>query len=94
MNKKRTIIMLSIVVSLLLTPLIAMQFTEEVKWTLMDFIIAGFILFGAAIGLEYFIRKVQDNKKKIGLILCLVAIVILVWMELAVGIFSSPISGS
>ena len=86
--------MLSIVVSLLLTPLIAMQFTEEVKWTLMDFIIAGFILFGAAIGLEYFIRKVQDNKKKIGLILCLVAIVILVWMELAVGIFSSPISGS
>jgi hypothetical protein len=31
-------------VVLLLIPLIAMQFTNEVNWTLFDFVVAGFIL--------------------------------------------------
>lgn len=31
---------------LLLIPLIAMQFIDEVKWTLSDFVIAGIFLFG------------------------------------------------
>ncbi len=35
--------------ALLLIPLIAMQFSEDVVWTLSDFILAGFMLFGTGI---------------------------------------------
>jgi hypothetical protein len=35
--------------ALLLVPLVAMQFTEEVNWTLLDFAVAGCLLFGSGI---------------------------------------------
>ena len=33
--------------ALLLTPLVAMQFTREVDWTVSDFVLMGFLLYGA-----------------------------------------------
>ena len=43
-EKKRLSTLLTLAAFILLVPLIAMQFTEEVKWTLTDFIIAGGLL--------------------------------------------------
>lgn len=33
---------------LLLVPLVAMQFTDEVRWNLADFVVAGALLFGVS----------------------------------------------
>ena len=41
-----------LVIALLSIPLIAMQFTSEVNWTLFDFLVASFLLITALILIE------------------------------------------
>lgn len=93
LNKK--IIGIVLFVTLLLSvPLIAMQFTTEVNWTISDFIIAGALLLGTGFLLEFVIRKVNKKQNRIVLVLIVIALLLLIWMELAVGIFGSPFAGS
>ena len=79
---------------LLLIPLIAMQFTDEVNWTLSDFGAAGVLLLGTGLMCELVIRKVRKNKYRIAICVALLAALLLIWVELAVGIFGSPFAGS
>lgn len=94
MQNKRLIIILLISLFLLLTPLIAMQFTDEVNWTTTDFIIAGGLLFGAGLTTEIVMRKIKNLNYKVGLLGAILIIIILIWIELAVGIFGTPFSGN
>ena len=43
--------------AVLLVPLVAMQFTEEVEWSVYDFAIAGVLLGGTGFLLELAVRK-------------------------------------
>ncbi|MCF6402903.1 hypothetical protein L3C95_09855 [Chitinophaga filiformis] len=79
---------------LLLVPLIAMQFTSEVKWTLSDFIVAGFLLFGAGLLLELIMRRAKSLQSRLVLCVVLFVVFFLIWAELAVGIFGTPFAGS
>lgn len=90
MKNKRLIIMLGSIVLLLLIPLIAMQFTNEVDWGIFDFIIMGILLFATAVLCELVLRTVKKTGKR--LIICGVTLLalFLIWAELAVGIFGSP----
>lgn len=76
----------------LMVPFIAMQFTDEVNWTLFDFIVGGVLLFGLGTSLSY----VWSMKKKHRLLLCAVVLFlfVLIWAELAVGIFNTRFAGS
>ena len=94
MKNKRLIIIIVIVALLLLIPLTAMQFTDEVRWTLFDFIVAAGLLLSAGLTLDFIIRKVKRAKYRIVLSVALVAILLLIWAELAVGIFGTPFAGS
>ena len=94
MKKDRLTIITLIVFLILLVPFIAMQFTDEVNWTLLDFVIGGILLFGFGLLLDYTLRKLSKFKHKIALSIAIVVVFILIWMELAVGIFGSPIAGS
>ena len=94
MKNKRILIILFIVALLLLIPLIAMQFTAEVNWTFLDFIVAGFLLLGTGLLTELVLRKVKTVKYRIAIIMTLLLLLILIWAELAVGIFGTPIGGS
>ena len=94
MHNKRHIIFLLISLFLLLIPLIAMQFSDEVNWTTTDFIIAGALLFGAGLISEIVMRKIKNIKYKMGLLGAILIIIILIWIELAVGIFGTPFSGN
>ena len=89
-NKRLLIILLS-VVAMLLIPAIAMQFTNEVLWTRADFLGAGFLLFGTGALLELVLRKVRSSKFKLMLVVVLLFGLVLIWAELAVGIFDSQL---
>ena len=94
MKNKRLISILIVIVFLLLIPFIAMQFTTEVNWTLMDFVIAGFLLIGTGLVFEIILRKVKSRRFRIISSLILLLILVLIWVELAVGILGSPIIGN
>ncbi|NDV61950.1 hypothetical protein G0Q06_05760 [Puniceicoccales bacterium CK1056] len=70
----------------LLVPLVAMQFTEEVRWSLMDFIVMGTLLMS---GGALFVISARMTKGRHTLLLGLVIglACLYVWAELAVGLF-------
>jgi O-antigen/teichoic acid export membrane protein len=94
MKNKRIRIIILITIILLLIPLIAMQFTDEVHWTLYDFIIAGVLLLGTGCIIDFLIRKIKNVKYRIAIIIAVLIVVLLIWAELAVGIFGTPIQGN
>jgi hypothetical protein len=92
-NKRLMGIVLA-VVFILLIPFTAMQFTSEVNWTIFDFVVAGVLLLGTGLLIEVAIRMIKNKDYQIGVIAVIIIILFLVWAELAVGIFGSPIAGS
>jgi peptidoglycan/LPS O-acetylase OafA/YrhL len=92
-QNKRLIGIVLTVVLLLLIPLIAMQFTDEVNWTVLDFVVAAILLLGTGLMCELVIRKINKIKYRIAICLVLLAALLLIWAELAVGIFGTPFSG-
>lgn len=79
---------------LLLIPLIGMQFSEQVNWSVGDFIIMGLMLLGLGFGMRYILSRAATTQRKIGLITLLILVFLLIWAELAVGVFGTPIAGS
>jgi DMSO/TMAO reductase YedYZ heme-binding membrane subunit len=90
----RLAITCGIVAILLLIPLVAMQITGEVNWDLFDFVVMGVLLLLTGLGIEMVTRKVKSTNLKIGLCLGILLLLLLIWAELAVGIFGTPIAGS
>lgn len=70
---------------LLLIPLVAMQFTKEVVWTLSDFVIAGVLLFGAGLTYVLVARLGSNGAYRLGAGVAVAAGLLLVWGNLAVG---------
>ena len=73
----------------LLVPLIAMQFTDEVVWDLTDFVIFGALMVGAGVAFELAARKSGNTAYKTGVGLALAAAFLLVWVNGAVGIIGN-----
>ncbi len=94
MKNKRLKIILTTAGILLSIPFIAMQFTNEVNWTPGDFIIMGVLLFGTGLLCEFVMRKVKNTNKRIMICGALLFVFLLIWAELAVGIFGTPFAGS
>lgn len=91
---KRISITIGAVLAILLVPLIAMQFTNEVKWDYRDFIIMGLLLLITGLVIEFVTRKIKSTNLKIVLTVGILFLLFLIWAELAVGIFGSPFAGS
>ena len=72
----------------------AMQFTEEVNWTISDFLVMGILLFTTVFTIDFVFKKFKTLKSRLILIVGIVVLLALVWAELAVGIFGSPFAGS
>lgn len=94
MKNKRLLIILATVLILLLIPLVAMQFTNEVDWNIFDFTIMGILLLGTGLLIELVLRKVKDGINRILISVIVLLVFFLVWAELAVGIFGTPFAGS
>jgi predicted neutral ceramidase superfamily lipid hydrolase len=94
MMHKRLYIILAIIGALLLLPLIAMQFTDEVNWRIGDFVMAAILLSVAGLACELMLRKVKKPVYRIALCGVILVVISLVWAELAVGILETVIGGN
>lgn len=93
-EKKRLSILLIVAGAILLVPLIAMQFTNEVNWTVFDFAVAGTLLIGTGFLIDLILRKLKKDTSRVMVLAGVLIVFLIVWMELAVGVFGSPIAGS
>lgn len=74
---------------LLLIPFVAMQYTNEVVWTLSDFIIAGTFFFGTGLSYKLITRKSVKATYRIAIGFALFTGLFLLWVNGAVGIIGS-----
>jgi hypothetical protein len=71
---------------ILLLPLFAMQFTDEVVWDKTDFIVFGAMLVAAGGTFELAVRMSGNNAYRAAVGFAVAAAFVLVWMNLAVGV--------
>ncbi len=79
---------------LLLVPLIGMQVSDDWDWGIGDFIIVGVLLAGLGVGVQMILTGLKKNKRQAVYGLLLAIAMILIWVEIAVGLFGSPFAGS
>ena len=70
----------------MLLPLVAMQFTDEVKWNAFDFIFAGILIGGTGLVFELAAWKTANIAYRAAVGLALAATFLLIWINGAVGI--------
>jgi hypothetical protein len=75
--------------ALLLAPLIAMQFTDEVVWTPLDFVFMGTLFAGVLGSYELLAAKTGNLAYRAGVGIALLAAFLLVWLSGAVSIIGN-----
>jgi cytochrome bd-type quinol oxidase subunit 2 len=94
MNVKTLSIILVAIAILLSIPLIVMQFNDNVRWSIFDFLIMAVLLFVTSTACVLVLKKVSDMKYRIAIILIIIIAFLLIWAEIGVGIFGTPFAGS
>jgi hypothetical protein len=79
---------------LLLLPLIGMFVSNEVNWSFFDFIIMGILILSFSFGIKQVLKTTKNIKYRIFIIGIILILFLLLWAELAVGIFGTPFAGS
>ncbi|UOR04158.1 hypothetical protein MUN82_14535 [Hymenobacter aerilatus] len=74
---------------LLLIPLVAMQYTAEVNWTFSDFVFGAVVLFGAGSTFVLIARMGSNGTYRVAAGVGVVAGLLLVWANAAVGLVGS-----
>jgi hypothetical protein len=74
---------------ILLVPLVAMQFTDEVDWSVIDFSIVGALLFGTGVSYILITRYMTNVVFKAGVGMALGTTLFMVWANLAVGLIGA-----
>jgi hypothetical protein len=72
--------------ALWLAPLVAMQFSDEVQWGVLDFALTGVLLFGTGITAEVIVRTSRNNAYRAAAGVALAASLMLVWLTMGVSI--------
>ena len=75
--------------SVLVVPLLGNQFSDEVNWGPADFIIAWVLLVGAGITYTLVVRRMSNITYRSAVAVAVVAGLLLIWMNLAVGIIGN-----
>ena len=89
MQNKNIWFILFVTLLLLCIPLVAMQFTEEVNWTLSDFVVMGALLFVTGLVFEYAMRKLKTTTQRLIAVGVIALGFLYIWAELAVGVFTN-----
>jgi hypothetical protein len=79
----------SIPALLLLLPLVAMRYTDEVNWTGFDFVVAAMLFGSVGLAFELIVRKSRSLAYRSGAALAIVAAFLTIWVNGAVGMIGS-----
>lgn len=85
MTNKSIVPILLVPTALLLVPLVAMQFTREVAWGPLDFLVAWLLLAGTGFAYRLLARRARGFAFRAGAALAVLAPLLVVWGNLAVG---------
>jgi len=77
----------------LLLPLIGV-ILFDLDWNIFDFLIIGLLILFFSIAINLILNHLISSKLRLILILMLVILFLLIWAELAVGVFGTPFSGT
>ena len=91
---KTPLIIVSITAIILLIPLISMQFSSNVNWNIVDFTVAGALLLGAGFSINFLYKRLKNKKYAPLVIAAIIILLLLIWAEMAVGLFGSPFAGN
>ncbi|RSK32433.1 hypothetical protein [Hymenobacter metallilatus] len=90
MTLPKSLLLVALVAGLLLLiPLVAMQYTTEVNWTFSDFVFAAVVLFGAGSTFVLIARMGNNGTYRLAAGVGVVAGLLLVWANAAVGLVGS-----
>lgn len=92
MLNKKWIVFLPLL--LLLVPLIGMFVSDEINWSAIDFIIMGVLILSLSFSIKIFLSTTKKLKYRIIGISLILLVFIMIWAELAVGIFGTPFAGN
>lgn len=84
---------LAITAGLLLIPFVGSLLTDEVNWGPEDYAIGGLLIVLLLTGIEVVWRMLR-GMVRLSVLVIVVVVFVLVWGELAVGIFGTPWAGS
>ena len=79
---------------LLLFPLVGTLVSNEVNWSFLDFIVMGILILSMSFGIKQVIMTTKNTNYRVLIIGMILLVFILIWVELAVGIFDTPFAGS
>ena len=79
---------------LLLLPLIGLFVSNQINWSFFDFFIMGILILSLSFGIKQVFKTTKNTKYRILIIGTIVIVFLLVWAELAVGIFDTPFAGN
>lgn len=77
-----------ITAGVLAVPFIGMQVSSEMNWSLGDFVIIGVLVAGAGAAYELISSQFKNPQHRTLVAIMVTSAVVLIWIELAVGIFS------
>ena len=80
--------------SLLIIPLLGVLLTNAVEWGIFDFLLMGSLLLVLGIAINLTFLNIKYFNKRIAIIFFVILIFLLIWVELAVGVFNIPFAGT
>lgn len=87
--KRSFSLMAGAIAMILLIPVLA-----QWDWTVGDYILMGVLLSTTGSLLVLAARYVQNRAHRIFVMMAIITVLLILWAELAVGVFGSPIAGS
>ena len=91
---KRKGINILITLTILILPFLALQLSNQVNWSLLDFVLMGILLVSLGFVVNRLLNKSKRAISRWGLITLAILVFLLIWAELAVGIFQTPFAGN
>lgn len=86
---KSIVIILCGTLLLLAFPLLGMQFSEEITWDIPDFVIMAMLLIVTGLTYEFAVNRVKSKNHRVIIGLILFLLLLYIWVELAVGVFTN-----
>jgi len=86
-TKPRSKLIIVTTVVILLIPLVAMELSDDVNWSLLDFIISATLLLVAVFSYDILTMRAKTPAQHAMIAIVVFGLTLLIWAELAVGLF-------